>query len=169
MPQETAPELFGLFRYIHRLTRESRRGMKASLAGCPKCHFMMLEATLAAIESKGQNGVIYVSDLAEALRQPLPAISRGLRQLEQDGLIERITDPHDRRKTLVRATEKGLTASRQCEDALTGYFARVLERIPPQKRQQMFELRGVLLNAITAENAEQENLLKGDNQDGKNL
>ena len=98
-------------------------------------------------------------------------ISRGpvreaLRQLEQDGLIERITDPNDRRKTLVRATEKGLAASRQCETALNSYFAGVMQHLTPQQRVQFHELKDALLDAVIAENAEQQSILKGDNQDG---
>ena len=106
MPQKNAPGLFAMFHYLHRLSSEAKRGMKTALDGCPKCHFMMLEGVLMNIEERGTDGAIYVSDLAAAIRQPLPAISRALRQLEQEGLIERITDPHDRRKTLVRPTEK---------------------------------------------------------------
>ncbi len=127
----------------------------------------MLEGVLMTIEEHGQNGTIYVSDLAAAaIKQPLPAVSRALRQLEQDGLIERITDPNDRRKTLVRATETGLDASRQVEAAISRYFERVICRIPPQQRVQLFSLTGVLLEAVEAENAEQQSILKGDNQDG---
>lgn len=106
MPQKSAPELFALVHYLHRLSTEGKRGAKMALESCPKCHFIMLEGVLMTIEEHGQNGTIYVSDLAAAVKQPLPAVSRALRQLEQDGLIERITDPHDRRKTLVRPTEK---------------------------------------------------------------
>ena len=124
MPKENAPELFGLFYYFHQLSNEAKRGMKASLEECPKCHFVMLEGVLANIEQHGTDGSIYVSDLAAAVRQPMPAVSRWLRQLEQDGLIERITDPNDRRKTLGHVTEKGLASSRQCELALSGYFDR---------------------------------------------
>ena len=166
MPQKNAPELFGLFHYLHRLSSEAKRGMKASMDGCPKCHFMMLEATLMTIEEYGQDGAIYVSDLAAAIKQPLPAVSRGLRQLEQDGLIERITDPNDRRKTLVRATEKGLDSSRQCEEALRGYFAGVVRHLTPEQWHQLFELKDVLLDAVTAENAELQTKQKGDNQNG---
>ena len=135
MPKENAPELFGLFHYLHQLSCEAKRGMKASLKECPRCHFMMLEGVLANIEQHGKDGSIYVSDLAAGVRQPLPAVSRALRQLEQDGLIERITDPNDRRKTLVRATEKGLAASRQCETALNNYFAGVMQHLTPQQRR----------------------------------
>lgn len=107
MPQKSAPELFAVVHYLHRLSTEGKRGAKMALESCPKCHFIMLEGVLMTIEEHGQNGTIYVSDLAAAVKQPLPAVSRALRQLEQDGLIERITDPNDRRKTLVRPTERG--------------------------------------------------------------
>lgn len=93
MPQKSAPELFAAIHYLHRLSTEGKRGAKMALESCPKCHFIMLEGVLMTIEEHGQNGTIYVSDLAAAVKQPLPAVSRALRQLEQDGLIERITDP----------------------------------------------------------------------------
>ena len=154
MPQKSAPELFALVHYLHRLSTEGKRGAKMALESCPKCHFIMLEGVLMTIEEHGQNGTIYVSDLAAAVKQPLPAVSRALRQLEQDGLIERITDPNDRRKTLVRPTEKGLDASRQVEAAISRYFERVICRIPEEQREQLFSLTGVLLEAVEAENAE---------------
>ena len=136
MPQKSAPELFALVHYLHRLSTEGKHGAKMALESCPKCHFIMLEGVLMTIEEHGQNGTIYVSDLAAAVKQPLPAVSRALRQLEQDGLIERITDPNDRRKTLVRPTEKGLDASRQVETAISRYFERVICRIPEEQREQ---------------------------------
>ena len=136
MPQKSAPELFAAIHYLHRLSTEGKRGAKMALESCPKCHFIMLEGVLMTIEEHGQNGTIYVSDLAAAVKQPLPAVSRALRQLEQDGLIERITDPNDRRKTLVRPTEKGLDASRQVETAISRYFERVICRIPEEQREQ---------------------------------
>ena len=107
MPQKSAPELFAVVHYLHRLSTEGKRGAKMALESCPKCHFIMLEGVLMTIEEHGQNGTIYVSDLAAAVKQPLPAVSRALRQLEQDGLIERITDPNDRRKTLCAPRKRG--------------------------------------------------------------
>ena len=139
MPQKSAPELFAVVHYLHRLSTEGKRGAKMALESCPKCHFIMLEGVLMTIEEHGQNGTIYVSDLAAAVKQPLPAVSRALRQLEQDGLIERITDPNDRRKTLVHPTEKGLDASRQVEAAISRYFERVICRIPEEQRIRVLE------------------------------
>ena len=156
MPQKSAPELFALVHYLHRLSTEGKRGAKMALESCPKCHFIMLEGVLMTIEEHGQNGTIYVSDLAAAVKQPLPAVSRALRQLEQDGLIERITDPNDRRKTLVRITPEGYAACARCEDALSDYFACVMARLTPEQVQQMNVLRGALMDAILAENASRE-------------
>ena len=166
MPQETAPELFAMMHYMHRLSTGIKRGAKMAIDGCPKCHFMMLEGILINMDAHGQNDSIYVSDLAAAIKQPLPAVSRALRQLEQDELIERITDPNDRRKTLVRVTEKGLTSSRACEEALTEYFAGVMQHLTPQQRTQLLELKEILADAVDAQNAELQTKLKGDNQNG---
>ena len=133
MPQKSAPELFAVVHYLHRLSTEGKRGAKMALESCPKCHFIMLEGVLMTIEEHGQNGSIYVSDLAAAVKQPLPAVSRALRQLEQDGLIERITDPNDRRKTLVRITPEGEQARLAGEQAISGYFSRVMARLTPEE------------------------------------
>ena len=110
----------------------------------------------------------YEEDASEISDFEYDALSRQLRQLEQDGLIERITDPNDRRKTLVRPTEKGLDASRQVETAISRYFERVICRIPEEQREQLFSLTGVLLEAVEAENAEQgaASALKTEGEDG---
>lgn len=164
--QPVITDLAGLFHYIFRLHDETKRGMSAALSSCPKCHFAMLETLSTLIAKHGHEGTIYVSQLAEASRQAMPVISRGLRTLEQEGLIERITDPNDRRKTLVHVTEKGLASSRQCELALSGYFDRVARRLTPQQLTQLQELKDVLLDAVMAENAEFQTKSKGDNQNG---
>ena len=152
MPQKSAPELFAVVHYLHRLSTEGKRGAKMALESCPKCHFIMLEGVLMTIEEHGQNGTIYVSDLAAAVKQPLPAVSRALRQLEQDGLIERITDPNDRRKTLVRITPEGEQARLAGEQAISGYFSRVMARLTPEELAQMVALKDAFLAAIVAEN-----------------
>ena len=152
MLQKSAPELFAVVHYLHRLSTEGKRGAKMALESCPKCHFIMLEGVLMTIEEHGQNGTIYVSDLAAAVKQPLPAVSRALRQLEQDGLIERITDPNDRRKTLVRITPEGEQARLAGEQAISGYFSRVMARLTPEELAQMVALKDAFLAAIVAEN-----------------
>ena len=150
------PNLHGVFRFVSRLHTMSKHGMRGALADCPKCHFGMLENLHILIEQHGMNGAIYVSEIARAVRQPMPAVSRGLRAMEQDGSIVRETDPNDRRKTWVRITPQGEQARLQSEQALNDYFARIMARLTPEQIDQMNSLRGVLLDAIESENEAQE-------------
>ena len=77
------PYLSGVFRFVARLHTLSRRGMRMALAGQPKCRYGMLQSLYNLIEQHGRDGAIYVSDIARQMHQPMPAISRGLRQMEQ--------------------------------------------------------------------------------------
>ena len=81
MSEESTLSFRGLCRYIHRLSKASKAGMKAALADCPTCHFPMLEGLLGCIRLHGQDGAVYISDLVQELHQPLPAISRTVRQI----------------------------------------------------------------------------------------
>ena len=156
MSEPSTPSFQGMCHFIGQLSKASKTGMRAALADCPKCHFNMLEGLLHAINCHGKDGAIYVSDLAREIRQPLPAVSRGLRLMEQDGTVVREPDPADRRKTLVRITPEGYAACARCEDALSDYFACVMARLTPEQVQQMNVLRGALMDAILAENASRE-------------
>ena len=147
---EAAASFHGLCHFFGRLSKASRAGMKVALRGCPKCHFPMLEGLAHTISTRGQDGAVYVSDFAREAHQPLPAISRSLRQLEQDGLVLREADPADRRETLVRITPERYPASPRSEEAC------VMARLTPEQVQQMNVLRGALMDAILAENASRE-------------
>ncbi|RKQ88312.1 DNA-binding MarR family transcriptional regulator [Solirubrobacter pauli] len=50
--------------------------------------------------------------LADALGTGASYVSKIVRRLEQDGLVERATDPSDRRASLITLTEAGETAAR---------------------------------------------------------
>ena len=149
---EAAASFHGLCHFFGRLSKASRAGMKAALRGCPKCHFPMLEGLAHTISTRGQNGAVYVSDFAREAHQPLPAISRSLRQLEQDGLVLREADPADRRKTLVRITPEGERARSANEQAMNAYFARIMARLTPEELAQANAVKDALLAAIEAEN-----------------
>jgi len=169
VPEQPTLSFHGMCHYLGRLSKASKAGMKAALRDCPKCHFPMLEALSHSINSHGQDGTIYVSDFARDTHQPLPAISRGLRQMEQDGLIAREADPADRRKTLVRITPAGRAACQQCEEALSDYFSSVMARLEPEQIIQLNALRGALMDAILAENAARMTDPKGEPNHDENL
>ena len=146
-----APYLSGMFRFVARLHTLSKRGMRMALAGQPKCRYGMLQSLYNLIEQHGCDGAIYVSDIARQMHQPMPAISRGLRQMEQD-----------RRKTLVRITPAGERARKANEQAMNDYFARIMARLTPEQLAQANAVKDALLAAIEAENAAMKTDLKGE-------
>ena len=162
MSEPSTPSFQGMCHFIGQLSKASKAGMRAALADCPKCHFNMLEGLLHSINCHGKDGAIYVSDLAREIRQPLPAVSRGLRQMEQTGHIVRETDPKDRRKTLVRITPAGERARKANELAMNDYFARIMARLTPEQLAQANAVKDALLAAIEAENAAMKTDLKGE-------
>lgn len=164
-------ELQGLIHFMGRLRAVSARGIRAALADAPKCRFGMLERLQYAIRVYGSDGAVYVSELARAAGKPMPAVSRGLRLLEQDGMVERRTDPQDRRKTLVRITPAGQQALSAGEQALNDFFTRVMARMEPEQLAQMMELRNAFIDALEAETAAtlEAAKTKGEPADGKDL
>ena len=149
-----APYLSGVFRFVARLHTLSKRGMRMALAGQPKCRYGMLQSLYNLIEQHGCDGAIYVSDIARQTHQPMPAISRGLRQMEQTG--------HIVRKTLVRITPAGERARKANEQAMNDYFARIMARLTPEQLAQANAVKDALLAAIEAENAAMKTDLKGE-------
>ena len=85
MSSTEIPDLSGMLRFVGCVRDLGKRGMRAALASAPKCRLGMLENLHFQIEQHGQDGAIYVSVLARAMHQPMPAVSRGLRFMEQDG------------------------------------------------------------------------------------
>ena len=162
MSAPEVPNLHGVFQFVARLHTLSKRGMRAALANEPKCRFGMLEQLHMLIEQHGCDGAIYVSTIARNVHQPMPAVSRGLRQMEQEGHIVRETDPCDRRKTLVRITPAGESARFANEQAMNAYFARIMARLTPAELAQANAVKDALLNAIEAENAAMQSNPKGE-------
>lgn len=86
-----------------------------------KSDCMLLMAIGRSSAQKG--GSVTVSELAEKIHAQNSAVSRSLRNLEEQGLIERTVNRTDRRNTCVSLTEKG--KEKQEEIAATmGEFGR---------------------------------------------
>src|SRR4249919_1323518 len=64
-------------------------------------------ARLSALSVLVFGGARTLGELAAAERVRPPTMTRIVRGLEEEGLIERKADPHDGRRVLVRATAKG--------------------------------------------------------------
>jgi DNA-binding MarR family transcriptional regulator len=78
-------------------------------------------AALATIE---RHGPLTPSEIAEIERVKRPTITRTLRCLEREGLIERATDPADKRSALVSVNAAGRERLRRLRRRKNAYLAR---------------------------------------------
>jgi DNA-binding MarR family transcriptional regulator len=72
-----------------------------------------------------------LGELAEAEQVRPPTISRLVKELEAEGLVERLPDPDDRRVQRVRATDEGRRLLREGRARRVEALARDLESLPP--------------------------------------
>ena len=83
--------------------------------------------------SDQKNGIPVVKDLAARFRVSSGIVSQTLNAMIQDGMVERIPLPLDRRLTGVRLTQQGLRMRRQCAASYTCFMQNFFSRIEPEK------------------------------------
>lgn len=137
--------------FFTRMSRTAKRCIDAALANQPKCHYGVLHRLAVAIETCGRDGGINVSELASTLYDTPQAVSRCLRMLEQEGLVERCTDPEDRRKTVVRLTPAGQQAHDACAEAMDAFGTAVTGVLGEERLRRMGEDLNEMLSAMEAE------------------
>ena len=99
-----------------------------------------------------KDGTAYVSDLAKEMRLLPSALSRDLRILENEKLVERYADPEDRRRMIVRMTEFGSSVFAEYEAALFSYLRCVLDRFGEENLRRLLMLQKDLLSSFEEEN-----------------
>lgn len=83
---------------------------------------------------------IPVSELARWLNLAGPAVSRGLRSLEQKGLIVRSVRISDRRSTGVRLTEAGELLLQREKQRFNTFTANIVKKMGQEDIQQLIQL-----------------------------
>lgn len=83
--------------------------------------------------SDHKNDIPVVKDLAARFRASSGVVSQTLNAMIQDGMVERVPSPHDRRMIGVRLTPQGLRMRRQCAASYTCFMQNFFSRIEPEK------------------------------------
>jgi len=109
------------FRAVY-LTFHRRDGPRSQLQG----------ASRAVLEHLALAGPLTIGEAAAHLNRAQSVISEIVSHLENQGLLERESDPADRRRTLIWLTQAGHGALRRDREVLgLDLLARALARLPP--------------------------------------
>ncbi len=115
------------------VTRLHRRLRQGALGGISPAQ----ASALASVERLGRPSL---GDLAAAEQVQPPSITRVVRDLAELGMLERLSDPADRRCVRVRLTARGrreLAAIRQRKNE---FLTTTLAGLPPDQRDRAVEL-----------------------------
>jgi DNA-binding MarR family transcriptional regulator len=131
----STPELAGHLRLVivrtaRRLRQEAGVELSPSLA--------------AALATVGRHGPLTPSELAARERIQRPTATRVLARLEEMGLIIRTPDPHDRRASLVAATDAGQALLDELRTRKTAFLAERLEALEPEERAALERAADIL-------------------------
>ncbi|MET7277838.1 MarR family transcriptional regulator [Kribbella sp. NPDC005582] len=95
-------------------------------------------------------GPLRIGEIADRMQVAGPHITRQVQALEQRGLVQRVTDPHDKRASLIEPTPTGAEAATTYLTTVLGFFREVVAEWPAQDRADLGRLLGKLADDITA-------------------
>jgi DNA-binding MarR family transcriptional regulator len=109
---------------IHLLRRVRRQDVASGLG----------PSRLSALSVIGFGGPLSLGSLAGAEQVSAPTMSRVVAALEEAGLVERQPDPADGRRTLLRATPRGMELLREGQRRRTDELAELLGDLDEAER-----------------------------------
>ena len=115
----TVPTAYRLNYVANRFTA-SLYGELAQRFGLDRARFVVMLCLSRVGEATAQ-------DIADATHRPKNSLSRAIRQLEKDGLVERDVDPHDGRRQPMRLTPDGRRMLAEALPVAQGYERRMLD------------------------------------------
>jgi DNA-binding MarR family transcriptional regulator len=106
--------------------------------------------SLAVLRHLHRAGPLTVGEAAGHFSRSQAATSEIVTRLESHGLIARVTDGRDRRRTLVWLTERGIEMLEESHRVLSlSKLVHAFEQLPPAEREGVVEALGQLLATDT--------------------
>jgi DNA-binding MarR family transcriptional regulator len=136
---ERAREFAELFRAVY-LTFHRRDGPRSQLPN----------ASLAVLEHLAMAGPLTVGEASAHLRRAQSVVSEIVSHLERQRLLERESDPADRRRTLIWLTPAGHAALRRDREVLSAdLLASALARMPTDQASALLDALRALVQSAT--------------------
>jgi DNA-binding MarR family transcriptional regulator len=129
-----------LFRKLNLLNRDQKVCYGITLSQC------------CAIETLEQKGLLNMNELSQYQGVTLSTMSRIVDVLVRDGVLQRVSNPGDRRKVCIELTESGKDLAGELKKCTEAYTKDILEQIPRDQRSQVIESMDLLIKAIEAVN-----------------
>lgn len=139
--QVRAERFAELFRAVY-LTFHRRDRPRSELPG----------ASRAVLEHLALAGPLTIGEAAAHMHRAQSVISEIVTHLERDGLLERESDPGDRRRTLIWLTPGGHEALRRDREVLgVDLLARAMSRLPPGQADALNAAMRALIDCAQSE------------------
>ncbi|MFC8825131.1 MarR family winged helix-turn-helix transcriptional regulator [Streptomyces sp. NPDC057137] len=91
-----------------------------------------------------------IGEIAERMQVVGPHVTRQVQALERRGLVGRLSDPEDRRASLIEPTPEGARAANRYATYLIGWFSEAIGGWSDQDRGDLGRLLGRLVDDVTA-------------------
>ncbi len=102
---------------------------------------------LATLRRRGEPFELTAGDLVRETMVTTGAVTNRIDRLEEQGLIERVANPADRRQVLVHLTAAGLKLTDEVADAHYSFEEQLISVLDPSQRAAVAEaLRSVLID-----------------------
>lgn len=101
-----------------------------------------------ALVEIGRAEALSINQLSNLLGLDKSTLSRTVDNMVCSNLVERYTDPDDRRYVQIKLTTEGLHVYREIEKSMETYFKEVILNIPEEKRDQVVDSLNYLLKAL---------------------
>ncbi|HEY3902601.1 MAG TPA: MarR family winged helix-turn-helix transcriptional regulator [Streptosporangiaceae bacterium] len=137
---DRAGEFEQLFRAVY-LTFHRRDAPRSQLAN----------ASLAVLEHLAMAGPVTIGEAAAHLRRAQSVVSEIVAHLERQGLLERESDPADRRRTLIWLTPAGQTTLRRQREVLSEeLLTSALRQLPQDQVDALLAALRALIQSAAA-------------------
>ena len=103
-------------------------------------------AQCQAMSVLSEHGEMTMSGLTGELAVTMGAGTNVVDKLVDAGLVTRRHSESDRRIVKVQLTDKGDDTRKRDTENLAGFWSGVMEKLPPEKRTEFFEIYGELLD-----------------------
>jgi DNA-binding MarR family transcriptional regulator len=125
------------YQRVNALQRDEKRCFGVSLSRC---------VTLETLLSEGP---LPIRELASRLGLDASTVTRSIDGTVRDGLVRRTRDQRgDRRRVFVTLSARGRGLAQKLLRCADEYSDRILEQIPPERREEVLYALGVLVEAV---------------------